>query len=120
MTNQPFCPIYSYVTVEAEQRVHDRVFETMQPEPEDAIAAYCNEAITNEEGDELVVKSSRCPVCGERRMDYLFYTDDVNANEIECAKCGTKYTVATYRDDYDTNGSEAVEDWRTTRSRYAV
>lgn len=64
--------------------------------PEEAAAvyaitheAYCREAITDAEGNELVTENSACPGCGERRMDMLEWTPD--GTFVMCQSCGAWY-----------------------------
>jgi len=54
------------------------------------ITAYCNAAIIDNDGNELVVESSGCPACEERRMDWLEMIDE---NEVLCETCGTRYRL---------------------------
>lgn len=49
---------------------------------------YCAEAILDDEGEECVTENSKCPCCGERRMDWLVWQDD---DTVKCATCGTVY-----------------------------
>ena len=56
----------------------------------DNISRYCREALMNANGDELVVRSSACPVCGERRMDWLAFNDD-NGEIVHCLSCHALY-----------------------------
>jgi len=39
--------------------------------------------------NDLVEAYDRCGFCGERRMDYLAWTDDTH---VKCGNCGTVYT----------------------------
>jgi len=40
------------------------------------------------EADDLVRPEAACPDCGERRIDWLVWTDDV---AVRCALCGGQY-----------------------------
>lgn len=51
---------------------------------------YCQEAITNDEGDELVPKGFACLICGERRMDRLAWNKTIS-DRIDCYTCGARY-----------------------------
>jgi len=53
----------------------------------DGLKEYCKEAIMDDEGNELVVPGSKCPRCGERRMDWLVWHED----KVECATCSMIY-----------------------------
>lgn len=52
------------------------------------LAEYCREAIIDDDGNECVTENSKCPCCGERRMDELVWEDD---DTVKCATCGTVY-----------------------------
>lgn len=56
----------------------------------DPIAEYCREAIMDDDGNELVVESCACPRCGERRMDWLVWTE---GDTVRCETCGHIYTT---------------------------
>ncbi len=51
---------------------------------------YCAVAILDDDSNELVTENSKCPCCGERRMDWLVCQDD---DTVKCATCGTVYTT---------------------------
>ena len=55
-------------------------------------ADYCAEAITDARGNELVVEASGCPMCQERRMDYLEWSED--GEYVECQTCYHCYDPA--------------------------
>jgi formylmethanofuran dehydrogenase subunit E len=55
----------------------------------DTIAEYEKQAIIDDDGNECVTENSRCPNCGERRMDWLVWTP--GGKTVICATCYTEY-----------------------------
>ena len=60
----------------------------------DGLAEYCREAILDDDGNECVTENSKCPCCGERRMDWLVWEDGDGQHlydVLRCATCDTLY-----------------------------
>ena len=51
----------------------------------------CKEAITKDEAYEMVEEHNACPRCGERRMNYLQWTDE---DYVVCGACDKAYVPA--------------------------
>jgi rubredoxin len=52
----------------------------------------------SETNDTLVRREWACPLCGERRMDFLACHDEAkditeNESDVECLMCGTHYRL---------------------------
>ena len=45
----------------------------------------------------LVEPQDGCPLCGERRADFLTWDED--GTEVTCTMCGTTYTPKTKQDE---------------------
>ena len=59
---------------------------------------------------EFVIDAFKCPICNERRADYLVV--NFMAEEITCANCGARYDIDT--DDMFTGEPEVDDDDQDT------
>ena len=59
---------------------------------------------------EFVIDAFKCPICNERRADYLVV--NFMAEEITCANCGARYDIDT--DDMFTGEPEVDDDEQDT------